>query len=375
MGGVSGSPIDSAEEKALVRRLDRRLLLFVMFGNLVKTLDNTNLANAFISGMEEELNITGVQYNWMVVMFMIGYLVMQIPSNMLLSRLRPSIYLPAMEFVWCVLTLSMACVQSVRAVCILRFLLGLAEAGFYPGIVFLISNWYTKQELGKRNSLLAVCGALGGALSGLIQAGLLKTMDGTLGISGWRWMFIFDGTITAGLVVLGYLYLPDYPNNTQWLSDKYLYLFVLCWASLHLGLGPAHVLGIVAKKLGYSAISANLFTTPDMIITMICGLCNGFVSDRLQTRLWCILVPAFFAFIGCSLLSVFVQPFGFLYVAFILAHAGLSSTAAITMTWASEILSSTSLEVQAMALAIMNTSSSLMFTWAPIVLWPVTGKS
>lgn len=403
------APFKRSEEMELVHRLDKRLLLFAMFGNLVKTLDNTNLGSAFISGMEEELNVTGLQYNWMGVLFMIGYLSMQIPSNLLLSNMRPSRYLPALEIIWCILTIAMACVQSVQGVYVIRFLLGLAEAGFYPGIVFLIGTWYTKRELGKRLALLTICGSFGSGLSGVVQAVMLKTMDGVFGVSGWRWMFVFDAFITVILASLGYYYLPDYPHNTTWLNkaekriavyrletasgvasnpkatqsfkrldkvkallkNKYLYPFIFAWASVHISLGASHVLGIVAKKLDFDAVTANLLTTPDTIITMIAGLSNGFISDRYRTRIWCIVIPALFGFIGISMLSAFVQPFSFLYAGFLLTHAGLGSLTSIIMTWASEVISPDS-EIRAMAIAVMNTSSSLMWIWTPLVLWPVT---
>ncbi|KAI8390065.1 major facilitator superfamily domain-containing protein [Blakeslea trispora] len=392
-------------EVELVSRLDRRLLLFAMFGNLVKTLDNTNLGNAFISGMEEELNITGLQYNWMGTLFMMGYLSMQLPSNILLSRVRPSRYLPALEAIWCVLTLSMACVQSVQGVYAIRFILGLAEAGFYPGIVFLLGTWYTKKELGKRLALLTICGAFGSGLSGVAQAVVLKTMDGMFGVSGWRWMFVLDASVTVVLASLGYVYLPDYPHNTKWLNEqerdlatqrnnnqdnqdrnvsysfrdkirllaknKYLYPFVIGWAVIHMAHGAFQVLGIVAKKIGFDAVTANLLTTPDTVVTMLAGLCNGFLSDRLRNRYGCIVVPAIFSLIGMCMLSMFVQPFPLLYIAFLITHAGLGSISSIIMTWASETISSNS-EVRAMAIAIMNTSSSLMWIWVPLVLWPVT---
>ncbi|KAI8993262.1 major facilitator superfamily domain-containing protein [Pilobolus umbonatus] len=400
-------PINRVDEIELVHLLDKRLLIFAMFGNLVKTLDNTNLASAFISGMEEELNITGVQYNWMGVLFMMGYLTMQIPSNILLARMRPSVYLPFLEFIWCLLTIAMACAQSVNTVYVIRFLLGLAEAGFYPGIVFLIGTWYTKKELGKRLALLGICGSFGRGLSGIVQAIMLKTTDGILGISGWRWMFLFDACVTLILCSLGHKYLPDYPHNTTWLTEeerrialhrmgkdimhhekeggyhkkmdviralfknKYLYMFVFGWSSLHMALGAPHVLGIVAKKLGFDAVTSNLLTTPDTILTMIVGLCNGFISDRYRTRLWCIIIPGFIGISGLSLLSAFVQPFWKLYMGFLMTHAGLGSLSSIVMTWASETISSND-EIRAMAIAIMNTSSSVMWVWIPLVLWPVT---
>lgn len=169
---------------------------------------------------------------------------MQIPSNILLSKLRPSRYLPLLEVIWCIITFSMACVRSVYAVYCLRLMLGLAEAGFLPGIMFLIGTWYTKKEMGKRAALITIFGSLGAGLSGLVQAVLLKTVDGVLGISGfvneenishfrfqllnltgllahsWRWMFVVDATFTLALAIFGYKNMPDYPHNTRWLSEK-----------------------------------------------------------------------------------------------------------------------------------------------------------
>ncbi|RCH97282.1 hypothetical protein CU098_004220 [Rhizopus stolonifer] len=393
------------EERELVHKLDKRLLFFAMFGNLIKALDNSNLASAYISGMEEELHIQGLEYNWMGVLFMLGYLCMQLPSNILLSSMRPSRYLPTLELIWCILTIAMACVQSVQNVYFIRFLLGLAEAGFYPGIVFLVGTWYTKKELGKRLAFLTICGSFGSGLSGVVQAVMLKTMDGLFGLSGWRWMFLFDASITLLLAYLGYKYLPDYPHNTEWLTErerwvatqrvkskqedshlsqltkieklrlliknKYLYAFIFGWASIHIALGASTVLGIVIKKLGHDAITANLLTTPDTIVTMIAGLLNGFISDKQRTRLWCILVPAFFGLIGISMLSAFVQPFPLLYTAFLLTHAGLGSLTSVVMTWASEVISP-NMHIRAMAIAIMNTSSSLTWTWTSLIFWPVT---
>ncbi|KAG0172046.1 hypothetical protein DFQ28_010092 [Apophysomyces sp. BC1034] len=311
--------IDSKEERALVRRLDKRLLLFAMFGNLVKMLDNANLGSAFISGMEEELGIAGVQYNWMGVYFMLGYLFMQVPSNLLLARLRPSIYLPSLEMFWCFLTLAMATVQSVRGVFVIRVLLGLAEAGFYPG----------ERQLAMRR----------------------------LEVEGRESKRPTTRNLMACIRSL--------------LTNRYLIPFIIGWAAVHVSLGATTVLGIVARKLGYDAVTANLITTPDMLITMVATLCNGFISDKYRTRLWCIVFPAVLGLLGCSMLSTFVQPFGLLYVGFLLTNIGLKSTTSVIMTWASEIISQ-NIEVRALAIGVMNTAACLTWTWTPLVLWPVT---
>lgn len=153
---------------------------------------------------------------------------------------------------------------------------------------------------------MGICGSFGNGLSGVVQAVMLKTMDGVFGLSGWRWMFLFDASITLTLALLGYRYLPDYPNNTVWLNEyekkiamervlsisggdkrnnttrlqkmkllcknKFLYLFILSWAALHIALGAPRVLGIVSKKLGFDAVTSNLLTTVNMSILLFISM-------------------------------------------------------------------------------------------------------
>ncbi|CAM0142503.1 unnamed protein product [Umbelopsis sp. WA50703] len=242
--------------------------------------------------------------------------------------------------------------------------------------------------------------------SGLLQAVLLETMDGALGISGWRWTFIIDASFTAVLAYFGFKYLPDYPGSgTSWLSEEEhkvalrrlaregkgttkgsffsketmqglfgtwpLYMFVIAWVSLHISMGSTAVLGIVARKSGYDAVSSNLFTTPSTLLNMITVVANGFLSDRLRNRKWCIVYPAILGIVGYCMLSAFVQPFGLLWVGFVLIHAGLGSTNSIVMTWLNEIVVENQ-DIRAMTIAIMNTLSQLSQMVTNLVLWPVT---
>ncbi|OZJ05184.1 hypothetical protein BZG36_02208 [Bifiguratus adelaidae] len=394
----------SPEEAELVSILDKRLLGFAMLGYFLKVLDMTNLANAYISGMEEELNVQGIDYNWMYTFFWIGYLLMQVPSNALLTRVRPSLYLPCLELLWFILTLSMGFVRSVHAIFAIRFLLGLAEAGFYPGMIYLIGSWYTKEELGKRSSLFITAGSLGGLISGVMQAALLKGMNGVLGLSSWRWLFIIDASITLLLSTVGFLLLPDYPNNTKWLTQEQrelavarlakqgrsstrkslnlavfrtifsswqVYAFVAAWMLGHAASEGPHQLGIVAKKVGFDAVTANLLTSPLTLIDMVCIIGNGYLSDRYQTRKWCIVIPSTIGVIGYTLLGMWVQPFGFLYFAFLITVIGTKCTNSIVMTWVTEVLGE-SMEHRALIVGIMNTCTGIQHTVIPLLLWPVT---
>lgn len=121
-------------------------------------------------------------------------------------------------FLWGGLSMCMAAAHSWRVIAGLRFLLGILEASFAPGVLFLLSAWYKKGELGRRYSVYYTAVALSGMFGGLIAGGLLQTLDGAHGISGWRWLFIVEGAGTC-LVSVGALFaLPDFPSTTRWLT-------------------------------------------------------------------------------------------------------------------------------------------------------------
>lgn len=123
-------------------------------------------------------------------------------------------------FLWGGLSMCMAAAHSWQVVAGLRFLLGVLEASFAPGVLFLLSAWYKKGELGRRYSVYYTAVALSGMFGGLIAGGLLQTLDGAHGISGWRWLFIVEGAGTCLVSVAALFALPDFPSTTRWLTPN-----------------------------------------------------------------------------------------------------------------------------------------------------------
>lgn len=113
-------------------------------------LDRANIGNAKTGGMQHDLKLTSTEYSIALLVFFVGYVIGEVPSNMLLSRLRPSIYLPSLMVVWGCISIAMAGCHDYRALSGVRFLLGLVESGFAPGVLFLLSSFYKRHELGKR---------------------------------------------------------------------------------------------------------------------------------------------------------------------------------------------------------------------------------
>lgn len=139
-----------------------------------------------------------------------------------MTRIRPSIWLPALELIWGFLVMGMAGAKSVKTLYVLRFFIGLLEASAYPGILTLLGNWYTPQELGKRSSIFIASAMVSQMFSGYLQAGLYSGMDGKHGLAAWQWLFIFDGVIGTPVTLCGFFAIPDSPTTTKarWLKPE-----------------------------------------------------------------------------------------------------------------------------------------------------------
>jgi MFS transporter, ACS family, pantothenate transporter len=170
--------------------------------------------------MKEDLNMKGNDYNLLQTWFTVGYVLGNLPSQIIMTKIRPSIWLPTLELIWSVLVMIMASAKNVKTLYALRFFIGMLEASAYPGIISLLGNWYTPQELGKRSSIFIASSAVSQMFSGYLQAGLYSGMDGKHGLRAWQWLFIFDGIISIPVAVFGYIAVPDSPTNSKarWLK-------------------------------------------------------------------------------------------------------------------------------------------------------------
>ncbi|KUI53886.1 Pantothenate transporter liz1 [Cytospora mali] len=190
-------------ERMLVQKMDFFILTFCCVSYFMNYLDRSNLANAYVSGMKEELGFVGNQYNEINTCFTVGYVIGQIPSNLSLHYIRPRTFFPLMMLVWACLTMITASVQKPGSIMAIRFFQGLVEASTFVGTHYILGAWYTERELGKRSGIFTASGLAG------------TLMDGLRGMSGWRWLFIIDGLITLPVALYGFLVFPDTPTTTK----------------------------------------------------------------------------------------------------------------------------------------------------------------
>ncbi|KAL4767757.1 major facilitator superfamily domain-containing protein [Aspergillus nidulans var. acristatus] len=202
-------------EAKLLRKLDAVILSFCCLCYFVNYLDRTNLNNAYVSGMREELNFQGNQLNQINTIFTVGYIVGQVPSNLALTFVSPRLFFPAVMVIWGGLTMITAAVSNPQGIMAIRFFLGLAESSTFVGTHYILGSWYTEKELGKRSGIFTASGLAGTMFGGFIQTGIHSSMDGIQGLSGWRWLFIIDGLITIPIAIYGFIVFPDTPTTTK----------------------------------------------------------------------------------------------------------------------------------------------------------------
>ncbi|KAL2260582.1 hypothetical protein VTK26DRAFT_5361 [Humicola hyalothermophila] len=204
-------------EMKLKARIDMHILPFVSVLYLMAFLDRVNISNARAFKLEQDLGMTGVQFNTALVIFFVPYIVFEIPSNMLLKHFSPRVWLSVCCIGFGVVTTCQGLVQNYAGLLATRFLLGLFECVMFPGCFYVIGSWYRRHEAQKRFSLFFSSTSLAGAFGGLLASGIGK-MDGMRGYHGWRWLFILEGVFTVLVGIFFLFTFPTFPEQAVCLS-------------------------------------------------------------------------------------------------------------------------------------------------------------
>lgn len=175
--------------------------------------------NARLAGFEKDLHLKGYDYNKVLSVFYISYIIFEIPSNMACKWVGPGWYIPAISLGFGVCSICTAFVDNIHSASGVRFLLGLFEAGMLPGIAYYLSRWYRRSELAFRLSLYIVMAPLAGAFGGLLASAILK-LPHFGGLHQWRMIFAIEGIITCGLSLMAFVTLTDRPETARWLSQE-----------------------------------------------------------------------------------------------------------------------------------------------------------
>ncbi|KAM0321913.1 hypothetical protein ACHAQA_009810 [Verticillium albo-atrum] len=207
------------DEKKLVRKVDLHLIPLVMLLYLMSFLDRVNIGNARLYNLEEDLGLVGNQFQVAVSILFVTYILFEVPSNLVLKLFTPRRWIAFITCAWGIVATLTGLVNSYGALLACRLLLGVFEAGLFPGLNVYLTFFYTKHELALRVGYLFVSAAIAGALGGLLAYGI-GHMDGVQGMSGWRWIMIIEGIPTFVLGVVTYWALPNDPATAYFLTEE-----------------------------------------------------------------------------------------------------------------------------------------------------------
>jgi ACS family tartrate transporter-like MFS transporter len=208
----------SALEHATLRAVSRRLIPFLFLLYVVSFLDRVNVGFAALE-MNRDLGLSPAVYGFGAGIFFIGYSLFEVPSNLILARVGARRWIARIMITWGIIAAGMMFVRGPLSFYALRFLLGIAEAGFFPGIIFYLSEWFPAdvraRAIARFMTAIPVSAVIGGPISGALLG-----LSGRLGLTGWQWLFLLEGlpAVVLGVAVLRYL--PDGPEGAAWLAPE-----------------------------------------------------------------------------------------------------------------------------------------------------------
>lgn len=215
---MSPASLDAGLHASTMKRLNLKLIPFLMLLYMVAYIDKSNISVAALQ-MNAELGLTARMYGIGVGLFFLTYILLEVPSSLILTKVGARRWIARIMITWGIVAAGMSLVQSANQLYGMRLLLGAAEAGFTPGIIYYLSQWFPRSDRAKAMSFFYIGAALASVI-GLPLSGAFLHLDGYFGVSGWRWLFLLEGipAIVLGVVVLRYL--PETPKTTHWLQPE-----------------------------------------------------------------------------------------------------------------------------------------------------------
>lgn len=205
-------------ERACSRKVFWRILPLLCLGYVIAYLDRINVSFAALQ-MNDDIGLTSVAYGLGAGLFFAGYVIFEVPSNLILRRVGAKLWISRIMISWGVISVSTALIHSEATFYLSRFLLGVAEAGFLPGVILYVNRWFLPRDRARALSVFAASTALAGLVGSPLSMSLLELNDFG-GLRGWQWLFVLEGMPAIVLGVLVLFTLPDTPAEVKWLTQR-----------------------------------------------------------------------------------------------------------------------------------------------------------
>jgi MFS transporter, ACS family, tartrate transporter len=315
-------------EKRTLRRISWRIVPFIMLLYFVAYIDRVNIGFAALT-MKSDLGFTASMLGFGAGIFFWGYFLFEVPSNIILHKIGARVWIARVMVTWGIISGSMAFVSGPTSFYVIRFLLGAAEAGFFPGIILYLSYWFPARHRAGVTALFMAAAPLSTALGSPISAALLH-MQGVMGLAGWQWMFLLEAAPALVLGVVVFFHMSDRPEQAKWLKDDerawlvatmreeassmqgevgrgvlsgLANLRVLALALIYFGTSAGlYTLGIwapqIIRQLGVSSMAVGFLNAIPPIVSVIAMVMWSRHSDRTGERTWHVVLACLTAAIG-----------------------------------------------------------------------------
>lgn len=395
MSAREGAGIASESlEASAYRKVGWRLIPFLLLCYIVSYLDRVNVGFAKLE-MLQDLGLSDTVYGLGAGIFFIGYFLFEVPSNVILHRIGARIWIARIMLSWGVISAAMMFVSSATSFYVVRFLLGAAEAGFFPGVILYLTYWYPAERRGRMTALFMTAVALSGVIGGPLSGWIMHNLGGVSGLKAWQWLFVLEGVPSVILGIITFFYLDDRIERAKWLTadEKALlarniaadnagkqdlrvgkvfgtprvWLMCLIYFSFVMGLyGVGFWLPTIIKATGVKdVLQIGLLSAIPFAFAAVAMVLVARRSDQHRERRWHIAVPAVVGAVGLTVTAVWAHNTVIAMVGLTLATMGILTTFPLFWSLPTAFLAGTG---AAAGIALINSVGNLAGFFGPSVV-------
>jgi D-galactonate transporter len=344
---------DGAQENRIYRKIGWRLIPFLMFCYVAAYLDRVNIGFAKLQ-MLDDLKFSETVYGFGAGIFFVGYFLFEVPSNLIMQKVGARVWIARIMFTWGLISACFALVSTPMQYYVLRFLLGAAEAGFYPGIILYLMSWYPARRRSQSIALFMVAIPVAGIVGGPLSGWIMSYFSGSHGLAGWQWLFILEAIPSLLLGVLTLRYLTNKPTEAKWLTaaeatmvtqalevperkrahllssigqvfrDPRMLLLAIIYFCVIMGqYGLTFWMPTLIKSAGVvGVLNIGLLSAVPYVVAVAFMLGFGWSSDRSGERRWHLIIPMVLGALGYAIAAYADQNVALSLVGLSLAAAG-----------------------------------------------------